>query len=135
MREGSPVVSGVRRAGSVRGMTSFRLSVAALAILVVSAVVGVAAWAAGDVDQGITYGYAIDDAGRQVLVVEEVRPGGLAAHEGVEPGFIVLSVNVSLGGNGIDAQLYTPPGDADAQEHAIAASPWLLVYMEKPGEL
>src|SRR5690349_8053599 len=116
-------------------MTSFRLSVVALAILVVSAVVGVAAWAAGDVDQGITYGYAIDDAGRQVLVVEEVRPGGLADHDGVEPGFIELSVNVSLGGDGIDAQLYTPPGDADAQSHAVAASPWLLVYMEKPGEL
>ena len=115
-------------------MTSIRLTILALAILAASAVAGIAAYAAGVVDPGFTYGFSHDDAGRQTLVVASVRPGGLAWHEGVEPGFIVLSVDVSVNGGGIDEQVYTPPGAVEAQQAAAAAVPY-LVYMAKPGEL
>ena len=100
-----------------------------------SAVPGIAAYAAGVVDPGFTYGFSHDDAGRQTLVVASVRPGGLAWHEGVEPGFIVLSVDLSVNGGGIDEQLYTPPGAVEAQQAAAATSPQHLVFMAKPGEL
>ena len=69
-----------------------RLTLLALAILAASAVAGITAYAGGVVDPGFTYGFSHDDAGRQTLIVAAVRPGGLAWHEGVEPGFIVLSV-------------------------------------------
>ena len=74
-------------------MKSIRLTLLALAILAASAVAGIAAYAGGVVDPGFTYGFSHDDAGRQTLVIASVRPGGLAWHEGVEPGFIVLSVD------------------------------------------
>jgi two-component system sensor histidine kinase UhpB len=111
-----------------------RLTLLALAILAASAAAGIAAYAAGVVDPGFTYGFSHDDAGRQTLVVASVRPGGLAWHEGVEPGFIVLSVDVSVNGGGIDQQVDTPPGAVEAQQAAAAAMPY-LVYMAKPGEL
>src|SRR6185369_16609954 len=115
-------------------MTSIRLTILALSILAASAVAGIAAYAAGLVDPGFTYGFSHDDAGQQTLVIASVRPGGLAWYEGLEPGFIVLSVDVSVNGGGIDAQIYTPPGAAAAQQAAAAAFPY-LVYMAKPGEL
>ena len=121
LREGSPVVSGGRRGASVRAMTSIRLTILALAILAASAVAGIAAYSAGVVDPGFTYGFSHDDAGRQTLVVASVRPGGLAWHEGVEPGFIVLSLDVSVNGGGIDEQVYTPPGAVEAQQAAAAS--------------
>jgi hypothetical protein len=116
-------------------MTSIRLTILALAILAASAVAGIAAYSAGVVDPGITYGFSHDDAGRQTLVVVSVRPGGLAWHEGVEPGFVVLSVDLDVDGGGIDEQVYTPPGAVEAQQAAAAASRWPVVYMAKPGEL
>ena len=128
LREGSPVVSGARRDASVQGMKSIRLTILALAILVASAVAGIAAYAAGVVDPGFTYGFSHDDAGRQTLVVASVRPGGLAWHEGVEPGYIVLSMDVAANGGGIDEQVYTPPGAVEAQQAAassVAALPGL----------
>ena len=115
-------------------MTQLRLTLLALAILTASAVAGVAAYAGGVVDAGFTYGFAHDEAGRQTLIIASVRPGGLAWHDGVEPGFIVLSVDVSVNGGGIDEQVYTPPGAVAAQQAAAAAMPY-LVYMAKPGEL
>ena len=63
LREGYPVVSGGRRGASVRRMTSIRLTILALAILAASAVAGIAAYAAGVVDPGFTYGFSHDDAG------------------------------------------------------------------------
>ena len=81
MRElpaGFPVVSGGRRGASVQGMTPLRLTLLALAILAASAVAGIAAYAAGVVDPGFSYGFSHDDTGRQTLVVASVRPGGLA---------------------------------------------------------
>ncbi len=90
-------------------MTSIRLTILALAILAASAVAGIAAFSGGVVDPGFAYGFSHDDAGRPTLVVASVRPGGLAWHEGVEPGFIVLSVDVSVHGGGIDEQVYTLP--------------------------
>ena len=104
-------------------MTSIRLTILALAILAASAVAGIAAYAAGVVDPGFTYGFSHDDAGRQTLVVASVRPGGLAWHEGVEPGFIVLSVDLAVNGGGIDEQVYTPPGAVEAQQAAAATLP------------
>ena len=101
-------------------MTSIRLTILALAILAASAVAGIGAYAAGVVDPGFAYGFSHDDAGRQTLVVASVRPGGLAWHEGVEPGFIVLSVDLAVNGGGIDAQVYTPPGAVEAQQAAAA---------------
>ena len=115
-------------------MKSIRLTFLALAILAASAVAGIGAYAAGVVDPGFAYGFSHDDAGRQTLVVASVRPGGLAWHDGVEPGFIVLSVDLSVNGGGIDEQVYTPPGAVEAQQAAAAAMPY-LVYMAKPGEL
>ena len=115
-------------------MKPLRLTLLALAILAASAVAGIAAYAAGVVDPGFTYGFSHDDAGRQTLVVASVRPGGLAWYEGVEPGFIVLSVDLSVNGGGIDEQVYTPPGAVEAQQAAAASMPY-LVYMAKPGEL
>ena len=105
-------------------MTSIRLTILALAILAASAVAGIAAYSAGVVDPGFTYGFSHDDAGKQTLVIASVRPGGLAWHEGVEPGFIVLSVDVVANGGGIDEQVYTPPGAVEAQQAAIAMLPW-----------
>lgn len=115
-------------------MKSIRLTFLALAILAASAVAGIGAYAAGVIDPGFTYGFSHDDAGRQTLVIASVRPGGLAWHEGVEPGLIVLSVDLSVSGDGIDEQVYTPPGAVEAQRAAAAAVPY-LVYMAKPGEL
>ena len=116
-------------------MKSRLLAPLALAILAASAVAGVAAYVGGVVDPGLAYGYSHDAAGRQTLVVAAVRPGGLAWHEGVEPGLIVLSVDLTAAGSGIDLQSYTPPGAVDAQRAALAEAPWLLVHMVKPGEL
>lgn len=110
------------------------LTLLALAILAASAVVGIAAYAAGVVDPGFTYGFSHDDAGRQTLVVASVRPGGLAWFEGVEPGFIVVAADVFVNRDGIDEQVFTPPGADDAQQTAAAALPY-FVYMAKPGEL
>lgn len=115
-------------------MSSIRLTLLALAILAASAVAGIAAGAAGVVDPGFAYGFSHDDAGRQTLIVASVRPGGLAWHEGVEPGFIVLSVERAVIGAGLGEQVYTPPGAVDAQQAAAAMSPG-LVFMAKPGEL
>src|SRR6478752_5516345 len=107
LAEGSPVVSGGRPDASVHGMTSVRLTVLALTILAASAVAGIAAYAAGVVDPGITYGFSQDDTGHQTLVVASVRPGGLAWHEGVEPGYIALSVEEVAIGGGLGEQVYT----------------------------
>ena len=115
-------------------MTSIRLTILALAILAASAVAGIAAYAAGVVDPGFTYGFSHDDAGRQTLIVAAVRPGGLASHEGVEPGWIVLSVQGGAPGAGIDRQVYTLPGAVEAQQAALEMVPG-LVFMAKPGEL
>jgi signal transduction histidine kinase len=115
-------------------MTSIRLTILALAILAASAVTGIAAAVAGVVDPGFAYGFSHDDAGRQTLIVAAVRPGGLAWHEGVEPGFIVLSVERAVIGVGLGEQVYTPPGAVGAQQAAAAMLPG-LVFMAKPGEL
>ena len=131
---GYPVVSSRRRGASVHGVKSIRLTFLALAILAASAVAGIEAYAAGVVDPGFTYGFFRDEAGQQILVVASVRPGGLAWHEGVEPGFIVLSLDLSVNGGGIDVQVNTPPGAVEAQLVAAAAMPY-MVYMAKPGEL
>jgi signal transduction histidine kinase len=128
------VFSGARGGASVNGMTSIRLTILALAILAASAVAGIAAYATGVVDPGFTYGFSHDDAGRQTLVIASVRPGGLAWYEGVEPGFIVLSLEGALNGGGVGEQLYTPPGAVEAQQAAAATLPG-LVFMAKPGEL
>src|SRR6187401_2724761 len=116
-------------------MKPFRLTLLALAILAASAVAGIAAYAAGVVDPGFAYGYSHDDAGRQTLVVASVRPGGLAWYEGVEPGYIVLSMDLATSGGGIYGQAYTPPGAVEAQQVAASTLPHYLVYMAKPGEL
>lgn len=137
MRElpaGFAVVSVGPRNASVHGMKPLRLTLLALAILAASAVAGIAAYAGGVVDPGFAYGFSRDDAGRQTLVIASVRPGGLAWHEGVEPGFIVLSVERAVFGAGIDEQVFTPPGAVEAQQAAAAALPG-QVYMAKPGEL
>lgn len=115
-------------------MRPLRHNLLALAILAASAVAGIAAYAVGVVDPGFTYGFAQDAAGRQTLIVASVRPGGLAWHEGVEAGFIVLSVERAVIRAGIDEQVFTPPGAVDAQEAAAAVLPG-QVYMAKPGEL
>jgi signal transduction histidine kinase len=115
-------------------MKPLRLTLLALAILAASAVAGIAAYSAGVVDPGFAYGFSHDDAGRQTLVVASVRPGGLAWHDGVEPGFIVLSVERAVIGVGLDEQVYTLPGAVEAQQAAIAMVPG-LVFMAKPGEL
>jgi signal transduction histidine kinase len=106
----------------------------ALAILAASAVAGIAVYAGGVVDPGFTYGFSRDDAGRQMLIVASVRSGGLAWHDGVEPGFIVLSVEGAEIGAGLGEQVYTVPGAVGAQQAAIAMVPG-LVFMAKPGEL
>lgn len=115
-------------------MRPLRVTLLALAILVASAVAGIAAYAAGVVDPGFTYGFSHDDAGQQTLIIASVRPGGLAWYEGVEPGFIVLSVERAVIGVGLDEQVYTLPGAVEAQQAAIAMVPG-LVFMAKPGEL
>jgi signal transduction histidine kinase len=115
-------------------MRSLRLTLLALAILATSAVAGIAAYSGGVVDPGFTYGFSHDDAGRQTLVIASVRPGGLAWHEGVEPGFIVVSVESGLIGGGLGEQVYTLPGAVEAQQAAAAMLPG-LVFMAKPGEL
>ena len=115
-------------------MKPLRLTLLALGILAASAVAGIAAYWAGEVDPGFEYGFSKDNAGMQTLVVASVRPGGLAWHEGVEPGFIVLSVERAVIGAGIDEQVFTPPGAVEAQQAASAALPG-QVYMAKPGEL
>ena len=63
-----------------------------------------------------------------------MRPGGLAWHDGVEPGFIVLSVEEAEIGGGLGEQVYTVPGAEGAQQAAIGMVPG-LVFMAKPGEL
>ncbi len=115
-------------------MKPLRLTLLALVILAASVVAGIAAYSASEVDPGFEYGFSRDDAGMQTLVVASVRPGGLAWHEGVEPGFIVLSVERAVIGAGIDEQVFTPPGAVEAQQAAAAALPG-QVYMAKPGEL
>jgi signal transduction histidine kinase len=115
-------------------MTSIRLTILALAILAASAVAGIAAYSAGVVDPGYTYGFSHDEAGRQTLVIASVRPGGLAWHEGVEPGSIVLSVESAVIRVGLGEQVFTPPGAVEAQQTAAAMLPG-LVFMAKPGEL
>jgi signal transduction histidine kinase len=115
-------------------MKPLRLTLLALAILAASAVAGIAAYAAGVVDPGFAYGFSHDDARRQTLVIASVRPGGLAWHEGVEPGFIVVSVESAVIGVGLGEQVYTLPGAVEAQQAAIAMVPG-LVFMAKPGEL
>jgi hypothetical protein len=57
LREGSPVVSRRRRGASVHGMKPLRLTLLALAILAASTVAGIAAYSAGVVDPGFTYGF------------------------------------------------------------------------------
>jgi signal transduction histidine kinase len=115
-------------------MSRIRLTLLALAILAASAVAGITAYAGGVVDPGFTYGFSHDDAGGQTLIVAAVRPGGLAWHEGVEPGFIVLSVERAVIGVGLGEQVYTPPGAVEAQQAAAVMLPG-LVFMAKPGEL
>jgi len=115
-------------------MKPLRLTVLALAILAASAVAGIAAYAAGVVDPGFSYGFSHDDAGQQTLIIASVRPGGLAWHDGVEPGWIVVSVQGGAPGVGIDRQVYTLPGALEAQQAAIVMVPG-LVLMAKPGEL
>ena len=110
------------------------MNLLALAILAASGIAGVAAYEAGVVDPGFTYGFSHDDAGRQMLVVASVHPGGLAWFEGIEPGFIVVAADVFVNRDGIDEQVYTPPGADDAQRTAAAALPY-FIYMAKPGEL
>jgi len=115
-------------------MSRIRFTPLALAILAASAVAGITAYAGGVVDPGFTYGFSHDDAGGQTLIVAAVRPGGLAWHEGVEPGFIVLSVERAVIGVGLGEQVYTPPGAVEAQQAAAVMLPG-LVFMAKPGEL
>ena len=115
-------------------MSRIRFTPLALAILAASAVAGITAYAGGVVDPGFTYGFSHDDAGSQTLIVAAVRPGGLAWHEGVEPGFIVLSVEPAVIGVGLGEQVYTPPGALEAQQAAAAMLPG-LVFMAEPGEL
>ncbi len=115
-------------------MKSLRLTLLALAILAASAVAGIGAYAAGVVDPGFTYGFSHDDAGQQTLIIASVRPGGLAWHDGVEPGFIVLSVEQAVIGGRLSEQVYTPPGAVGVQQVAAAMVPG-LVFMAKPGEL
>jgi len=125
--EGSPAVSGESRSATVQRVKSMRLTGLSLAVLAASVLAGVSAFVVGAVDHGITYGYSRDSAGDQILAVESVRPGGLAWHEGVDIGFIVMSPSLSLNGDGIDEQLFTPPGAVEAQQVAMAHKPWPLV--------
>lgn len=104
-------------------MRSSRRTLLAVAITVASAVIGMTAWTLDRVDPGMTFGTGTDTQGRMTLTIGSVAPGGLAWHEGVHAGDVVINVGGIQTLPGDQAVLEAYANSQESQSSLITVPP------------